>query len=75
MSPSPPWMRHRRENDIRPQQPEAADFREKGMPVEIVILPDAADVGRVAASMVADVLAHKPDGALGLDCSYARRGL
>jgi len=34
--------------------------------VEIVILPDSAEVGRVAASVIADVVARKPDGALGL---------
>jgi glucosamine-6-phosphate deaminase len=34
--------------------------------VEIVILPDPAEVGRVAASVIADVLERKPDGVLGL---------
>lgn len=34
--------------------------------MEIVILPDAAEVGRVAASVVAEVVARKPDGVLGL---------
>ncbi|GAA4177242.1 glucosamine-6-phosphate deaminase [Gryllotalpicola koreensis] len=34
--------------------------------MEIVILPDAAEVGRVAASVIADVVARKPDGVIGL---------
>jgi glucosamine-6-phosphate deaminase len=34
--------------------------------MEIVIMPDADEVGRVAASVVADVVARKPDGAIGL---------
>ncbi|MCL2515559.1 MAG: glucosamine-6-phosphate deaminase [Microbacteriaceae bacterium] len=34
--------------------------------MEIVILPDAAAVGRAAASVIADVVARKPEGALGL---------
>lgn len=34
--------------------------------MEIVILPDGAEVGRVAASVIADVVARKPDGAIGL---------
>ncbi|WP_022882588.1 glucosamine-6-phosphate deaminase [Gryllotalpicola ginsengisoli] len=34
--------------------------------MEIVIQADADEVGRVAASVIADVVARKPDGALGL---------
>src|SRR6201999_3656319 len=34
--------------------------------MEIVILPDAAEVGRVAASVIAQVVKRKPDGAIGL---------
>lgn len=34
--------------------------------MEIVILPDAGEVGRVAAAIVADVVARKPDGVIGL---------
>jgi len=34
--------------------------------VEIVILPDADEVGRVAASVIADVVERKPDAVIGL---------
>lgn len=34
--------------------------------MEIVILPDAAEVGRVAAAVVAEVVERKPDGVIGL---------
>lgn len=34
--------------------------------MEIVILSDAAEVGRVAASVIAEIVRRKPDGAIGL---------
>ena len=40
--------------------------------MEIVILPDAAAVGRAAASVIADVVRRKPEGAIGLATGSSR---
>ncbi|HEY0247474.1 MAG TPA: glucosamine-6-phosphate deaminase, partial [Gryllotalpicola sp.] len=43
--------------------------------MEIVILPDAVEVGRVAASVVADVVGRKPDGVIGVATGSSPLGI